>query len=65
MNCLLSPADVERLADEVGLSVAELCKRANIAHTTFYRWRVGRTSPTLDVYRRLQDVLRAAQADAA
>jgi transcriptional regulator with XRE-family HTH domain len=65
MDALLSPADVERLADEAGLSVAELCKRANIAHTTFYRWRIGRTSPSLDVYRRLYEALRTAQADAA
>jgi transcriptional regulator with XRE-family HTH domain len=64
MDRLLSAADVERLADEAGLSVAELCKRAKIAHTTFYRWRTGRTSPSLDVYCRLQDALRAAAAAA-
>jgi transcriptional regulator with XRE-family HTH domain len=65
MGDLLSPAEIERLADDAGLSVAELCKRANVAHTTFYRWRLGRTSPSLDIYQRLKEVLRAAQADIA
>lgn len=62
MDELLSPADVERLAAEAGLNIKEICARAGIAHTTFYRWKAGKTEPTLDVYRRIRDVLRRPRA---
>lgn len=58
MNELLSPAEIERMAAEVGLTVAKLCERAGIAHSTFTRWRKGDTEPTLEVYRRLRDVVQ-------
>jgi len=57
MDELLSAADVERLAGEAGLSIKDVCARAGIAHTTFYRWKSGKTEPTLDVYRRILDAL--------
>lgn len=60
MHELLSPEDVERLAAAAGLSITTVCARAGISHTTFYRWKSGKTGPTLDVYRRIRDVLREA-----
>lgn len=62
MNELLSPADIERLAAEAGIPLREVFARAGIAHTTFYRWKAGKTEPTLDVYRRIRDALRPAPA---
>lgn len=62
MNELLSPADVERLACEAGISLKEVFARAGIAHTTFYRWKAGKTEPTLDVYRRIRDALGPMEA---
>lgn len=61
---LLSPSDVERLAAEAGVSLPDLCGRAGISHTTFYRWKAGKTEPTLDVYRRIRDALKSLK-DAA
>jgi transcriptional regulator with XRE-family HTH domain len=60
MDELLSPADVERLAVEAGLSLKQVCARAGIAHTTFYRWKAGKTRPTMDVYERIRDAVRPA-----
>jgi predicted transcriptional regulator len=60
MERLLSPQEIERMAAEVGMPLAELFRRAGIAHTTFYRWRAGQTEPTLTVYRRIVNVLREA-----
>jgi transcriptional regulator with XRE-family HTH domain len=57
MADLLSPQDIERLGAAIGLSVADICKRARVAHSTFTRWRKGDTEPTLDVYRRFRDVV--------
>jgi predicted transcriptional regulator len=60
MERLLSPNDIELAAAEAGINVMELCRRANIAHTTFYRWKAGKTRPGIDVYERILDALRAA-----
>jgi hypothetical protein len=62
MDKLLSPEDIERLAVEAGITIIELCKRADIAHTTFYRWKSGRTCPSIDVYERLRNAAREAAA---
>lgn len=64
MDELLSPTEIERLAAEAGLTINDLCKRAEIAHTTFYRWKAGRHTPGLKVYRKVCAALRAAQAAA-
>ena len=64
MDELLSAADVERLGAAAGLSIKDICARAGIAHTTFYRWRAGKTEPTLDVYRRIRNALQRKEVAA-
>jgi transcriptional regulator with XRE-family HTH domain len=49
----MTPEQIEAAAEIAGLSMAEVCRRAGIAQSTFGRWKNGRTEPTLDVYRRL------------
>lgn len=58
----MSPEQIERQAAALGLSLRDLCERADIAQSTFYRWRSGETEPNLRVYRRIKDVLRDARA---
>lgn len=58
----MSPAEIERQAAEAGLSVKDLCLRAGIAQSTFYRWRNGDTDPQMRLYRRITSVLRDALA---
>jgi transcriptional regulator with XRE-family HTH domain len=55
---LLSPGDIEARARSAGLSMAEVCRRADIAQSTFQRWKTGETEPNLAVYRRLVEVTR-------
>ncbi len=62
MEDTLSATHVEQLAFEAGLSVKELCERAHISHTTFYRWRAGKTAPGLAVYQRIIEAVREAGA---
>lgn len=57
MSKLLTPHDVEAKAKDAGLSIADVCKRAGIAQSTFSRWKAGRTSPTLTIYQRIEAVL--------
>ena len=61
MHMLPTPDGVEADAKAAGLSLAQLCRNAGIAQTTFWRWRAGTTEPTLDVVRRL---LRAVDESA-
>lgn len=57
MDDLLTPADVERFARVAGLSMAEVCRRAQIAQSTFCRWKAGHSAPRLDVYTRIRSAV--------
>lgn len=57
MAKLHTPADIERLAGKAGKSIAQVCREARVAQSTFSRWKGGKTEPTLDVYRRLVAVV--------
>lgn len=59
---LLSPSDIESLAAKAGKSIAQVCREAGVAQSTFSRWKAGRTEPTLDVYRRLLGAVSAADS---
>jgi transcriptional regulator with XRE-family HTH domain len=73
MSILLTPDQIEAKAAACGKSMAEVCRDAGIAQSTWSRWRRGETEPTLGVYRRLCEAVgvavklpdAAAQADAA
>lgn len=54
MEDVCTPADIEVLARQSSLSMAEVCRRAGVAQSTFTRWKAGKTEPTLDAYRRLR-----------
>ena len=57
MSYLIPPCEVEEHAKAAGKTMAEVCKEAGIAQSTFSRWKAGVTSPTIDNYAAL---LRAA-----
>ena len=57
MSDLLTPADIERLARELGIPMAEVCRRAGIATSIFQRWKGGLTSPSYRNYQRIIDVV--------
>ena len=59
MDELLTPREIELLAKSKGLTLVDVCKQAGIAESTFFRWKNGTSEPTLDVYRRLRDVVLA------
>lgn len=60
MSHLLTPLEVEAKAKDAGLSIADVCKRAGIAQSTFSRWKAGKTAPTLTIYQRIEAVLAPA-----
>lgn len=64
MSDLLTPGDVEDLARQAGIPMAELCRRAGISPSIFSRWKSGETEPSLSNYRRIRDAAEAAAAAA-
>ena len=56
MQHVLTPDEIEKRAERLGVSMAVACERAGIALSTFYRWKTGATKPTLGVYQRLCEV---------
>lgn len=38
-------AEIERRAHARGVTIGAACKRAKIAHSTFYRWKTGAGAP--------------------
>jgi len=59
MSDLLTPADVERLARSLGITMAEVCRRAGVATSIFTRWKSGQTRPGYRNYQRIYDVVHA------
>ena len=47
---------IEALRVRSGLTVGELCKKAFISITTYYKWTEGRTSPKLEHLAAVADV---------
>ena len=62
MSKLLAPTDIERIADAAGTTIAQICRDARVARSTFSRWKAGQTAPRLTSYQRLYE---AAQSHAA
>ena len=49
---LPAPADLQKIAGSLGRTLAEVCREAGIAPSTFCRWKNGTTKPRLDVFER-------------
>lgn len=53
--------EIERRALAVGLSISEISSRANLARSTFQRWKAGETDPTTVALRKIYEVLDAEE----
>lgn len=52
-----TPQWVRDAAEAKGLTLAALCRRADLDTATFYRWESGKGTPTLGTIQRLLDAL--------
>jgi transcriptional regulator with XRE-family HTH domain len=50
---VLTAVEIEARAHAAGMTLREVCQHAGIALSTFYRWKAGKTAPTLTVYSRI------------
>lgn len=53
MMKLLAPAEIEERAYIARLSMVAVCKKAGINHSTWIRWKLGKTKPGIRVYEKL------------
>lgn len=61
MDDLLTPAEIEAMAAQAGITIAELLRRAGVNVSVFQRWKTGINTPTIRSYRRIRDAVLAAQ----
>ncbi len=52
---LPTASEIETRAKALGRSMTAVCREAGIHWSTWYRWRAGTTSPSIDVCSRLLD----------
>lgn len=58
-------ADIETIemrAAKVGVTMGKLCAEARVAHSTYCRWKVGATQPTLRSLRKILTALEARES---
>lgn len=61
MSKTLSAEAVETRARAAGLSLNELCRKAEIARSTFTKWKAGDKGLRVDSYDRMIGVIEAAE----
>jgi predicted transcriptional regulator len=54
-----TPDDIEKAAGRLGISVASLCRKADVAAELFYRWRKGGAITTATLSRLLGAIRQA------
>ena len=59
---VLTPFDIEHRAAELGLKMAEVCRRAKANTSTWQRWKKGQFTPNLATYNSIIDVLNQQEA---
>lgn len=50
---ILTAEEFEAKAKAAGLSIAEVCRRAKVAQSTFHRWKTGYAGMNLGSYAKL------------
>ena len=50
---------VNELARNAGISVAELCRRADVSRGTVSRWASGETQPSMRVWIKIEEAAKA------
>ena len=65
---MLHPDDITRIEKDMaarGVTAAEFCRRAEVAPTTWWRWKAKRTKPSFEAWQRVQSIYADLTSDAA
>ena len=55
---LPTPNDIEQAARAKGLSIAAMCRRADVDATAFHRWRAGDGAPNMATVQKMLDAIQ-------
>jgi transcriptional regulator with XRE-family HTH domain len=55
---MMTLKQIEDSASKAGITMRELCQRAGIAYTTYWRWSSGKSEPKLS---KLEKLIQAAK----
>lgn len=61
MDAQAMAADLETRAKAAGLNITKVCEQANVARSTFTRWKRGDTAPNLATYNKLVEIIDATR----
>lgn len=56
---------IRELAVSARCSVSDLCREANVSHTTIWRWKGGKHQPNMATWQRILDACETIKAKAA
>jgi predicted transcriptional regulator len=56
-----TPEQIAAAAKDKGLSIAAMCRRADIDATAFYRWQKGTHVPNVATVQKMLDAIEAAK----
>lgn len=59
MTNLPTPQEIEHMAVDAGITVAQACREANLSPAVFHRWKRGISSPTLENLNKLITALKS------
>ena len=57
MNKIYTPDELIALGTAQGMTTGDICRKAGVADSIFYRWRRGESEPNLASYRALVAVV--------
>lgn len=55
-----TPEEIEKAAKAKGLSIARMCRLADIDATAFHRWKADQNSPNVATVQKMLDAIKAA-----
>jgi transcriptional regulator with XRE-family HTH domain len=59
MDLFPTPLDIEIAAKRAGLTMTQVCARANVAFSTWARWKAGTSKMTIDTCAKLANAAKA------
>lgn len=57
-----TPDEIEAKASAKGLTIAAMCRRADVDATAFHRWRAGKNEPNVATLRKMIDAIEREPA---
>jgi hypothetical protein len=58
----MSPKHIEKAAKKRGVKMSAILRKANVNHSTWWRWKHGKHSPLMKTVTRILDAVKGGEA---